>query len=58
MIRRVVSHVGAWLKQQIEAQDPVQCYLAASVDLVDLEHRMRALQRNEVRHSSLCARRF
>lgn len=45
----VLKVVGKWIKKQIEATDPAQRYLAAATDVVDLEHRMRALQRGEVR---------
>ena len=46
---RVLKVVGKWLKRQIETMDPAQRYLAAATDVVDLEQRMRALQRGEVR---------
>ncbi len=52
-MKRVLQRVRSWMKWQIEANDPVQRYLAGAVDLVDLEHRMRALQRNEVRGAML-----
>lgn len=45
----VLKRVGKWLKRQVEMMDPAQRYLAGATDVVDLENRMRALQRGEVK---------
>jgi hypothetical protein len=55
-VKKVVEAVSAWFRHQIAVSDPVTGYLAGAVDLVDLEHRMRAIQRGEVR--GLYTRRY
>jgi hypothetical protein len=53
MIKGVIERIRKWARLRRERNDPAYAYLSRATDLVDLEHRMRALRNGEVRNSLL-----
>ena len=51
--RTVIAKLRAWDRNRRERNNPEYVYLSQSTDLVDLEHRMRALRNGEVKASML-----
>ena len=51
--RTVIAKLRVWDRNRRERNNPEYVYLSQSTDLVDLEHRMRALRNGEVKASML-----